>query len=331
MPHAGETQITGELWQPAWLRERTFYKVTARNRQGEQALAPPWWGSFDFQLFEELEDSVDSIFGAIFKFKFPPLGSNGIDQDQLPPTYVVAFRGTMTDKDLMLDLKLIFGGIQRRYRVQCAIKAIKSIARADTNIWVAGHSLGSTVGHLAGKEIFKANPEAKIDYYLFNPPFPSLFVPSLEILKINSEVKHVLHYSRSCIINGIDCLQNDRCQRNELDKLFAELSQWVPNLFLNLSDPICAVYVGYFNRRKEMGSRAGSRRIEGRAARISVQALMKHAMGFKNWGPEHLLPSAHLTIANNPSGEFLRAHALQEGWQPNMEYQCERHVFNEMI
>ncbi|XAR57331.1 hypothetical protein NMG60_11025421 [Bertholletia excelsa] len=249
------------------------------NRLGEQALAPPWWESFSFQLLDTLEDSiiVDSIFGAIFEFKFPPPGSNGINQDQLPPTYVVAFRGTMTNlqtvcKDLRLDLKLIFGGIQGRSRVQRAIEAIKStvgIARADATIWVAGHSLGSTVGHLAGRKIFRAKPEAKIDYYLFNPPFP-LSVPSLAILKINSEVKHVLHYVRSCIINGIDCLQNDRCQRKELDKSFAELSQWVPNLFLNLSDPICAGYVGYFDRRKEMGNRAGSRRIEGRAARISV-------------------------------------------------------------
>ncbi|XAR61341.1 hypothetical protein NMG60_11035018 [Bertholletia excelsa] len=312
-----------------------------KNRLGEQTLAPPWWESFGFQLFDTLKDCiiVKSTFGAIFKFKFPPPSSNGVDQDQLPPTYAVAFRGTMTTpqticKDWRLDLKLIFEGIEGRSRVQCAIKAIEStvgIAQAAATIWVAGHSLGSTVGQLAGRKIFKANPKARINYYLFNPPFPSLFFTYLAFVRINSEVKYVLSFVRNCIIDLIDRLQNDDCQREELDKSFAELSQWVPNLFLNLSDPICVGYAGYFNQRKKMGRRAWLRKIKQRAARISSQALLKRAMRFKNCKAEHLLPSAHVTVAKGSSGEFRQAHKLQEWWQPNIEYQCERHVFNEMI
>ena len=61
-----------------------------KKRKGSQALASPWWKSFNFQMLEQLEDDVDSsIIGAIYKFEPPAFHSN-LPTDGCP-CYVIAF------------------------------------------------------------------------------------------------------------------------------------------------------------------------------------------------------------------------------------------------
>ncbi|KAJ0589770.1 hypothetical protein HanIR_Chr04g0189941 [Helianthus annuus] len=57
------------LVQGVYILERDHQE----NRQASEALAPPWWNFFQFDLHSQLKDDADScIFGAIYKSKHPP-------------------------------------------------------------------------------------------------------------------------------------------------------------------------------------------------------------------------------------------------------------------
>ncbi|XP_058202796.1 GDSL esterase/lipase At4g10955-like [Rhododendron vialii] len=130
------------------------------NRQGHQAIAPHWWDFFNFRLFDVLVDNADrSIFGAIYEFKsLPPYGHHYPLHS--PTRYVVAFRGKMTGWETMsqaltLDLKVIRNTLEQSPLFQHAMQAVQhtvSIAGA-ANMCLAGHSLGSAMALLAGKNM----------------------------------------------------------------------------------------------------------------------------------------------------------------------------------
>ncbi|KAI3927087.1 hypothetical protein MKW92_049065 [Papaver armeniacum] len=72
------------------------YVLEHDRQEKRQALAPPWWEFFDFQLLVTLVDDVDSsIFGAIYEFK---LEANNYHSAEIP-RHVIAFRGTMAERD----------------------------------------------------------------------------------------------------------------------------------------------------------------------------------------------------------------------------------------
>ncbi|KAL7230001.1 hypothetical protein ACSBR2_008531 [Camellia fascicularis] len=239
--------VVASLVQGVYILERD----RQQNRQGPQALAPPWWDFFHFQLIHVLVDDVDhSTFGAIYEFKFPPYCNYFV---QNPPRYVVAFRGTITKpdtwlQDLKLDLKFIQNSLQQSTRFQVAMQAVQNmVAKAGAaNIWLAEHSLGSAIALLAGKNMVKIG--CFVETYLFNPPFTSAPIETIK----NKKLKHQIRFTSSVVTAGIAVAVNGHHQSPKKDDSFSVLSGWIPYLFVNPLDPISSKYIGHFEHRLKM-------------------------------------------------------------------------------
>jgi len=282
------------------------------NRGGQEALAPPWWEFFHFKPICELVDDVDlSIFGAIFEFNPPASNQNSTIVNS--PKFVVAFRGTITqkdsvDRDISLDLHLVKNGLHHTSRSTMATQAVQNVVSAtgSSNIWLAGHSLGAAIATIAGKTIAKTG--ILLDAFLFNPPFVSAPIERIK----DEEIKHGIRIAGSLITAGLVALKSMR-ERPNVEDAFAMLSSWVPCLFVHPDDHICSEYIGYFKHRKNM-EEMGAGIIERLATQNSIGGLFMSAFG-KESDPFHLLPSASLTVNLIPYGDFKRAHALHQWWR----------------
>ncbi|XVE64390.1 hypothetical protein DITRI_Ditri07aG0097200 [Diplodiscus trichospermus] len=134
--------IASSLVQGVYVAERDRQK----NRQGPQACAPSWWEFFHFQLNHLLIDDVDqSVFGAIYELNSTP---------EIAPHYVIAFRGTLNtpasiSRGLKLDILCTCNRLHVSSRFEKAMRFVEHIAAASavngSNIWLAGHSLGSAM------------------------------------------------------------------------------------------------------------------------------------------------------------------------------------------
>ncbi|KAJ0605067.1 putative fungal lipase-like domain, alpha/Beta hydrolase [Helianthus annuus] len=204
------------------------------NRQASEALAPPWWNFFQFDLHSQLiDDAYSCIFGAIYKSKHPP--------SQHTPSYVIAFRGTLIkgnafSRDLELDIHIIKNGLHLTSRFDIAMQAVRNLVGSQTsksNIWLTGHSLGSAMALLAGNEWRK----------------PGSFL-------IHANIKHGIRIASSFLTAGLAVnakIKNANQQRsNTLEDSFLALAGWAPCLFVNPMDHICSEYIGYFEHRKKM-------------------------------------------------------------------------------
>ncbi|KAI3914283.1 hypothetical protein MKW92_049692 [Papaver armeniacum] len=209
------------------------------KREGSKALAPPWWEFFDFQLLDKLMDDVDwSIFGAVFEFK-PK--SNNYDYPKGAPRYVIAFRGTVLTedtavRDILLDINVFMNNLHHKSRFGVAMQAVEKMVSLSgaSNIWLAGHSLGSAIAMLAGKTMAKRG--ILLVSYLFNPPF-------VAFLFENIGTSRWLTYGKK-----------DNQEKQPPEHLCKDLSLWVPNLFLHPADVICSGFIKYFELREKMRS-----------------------------------------------------------------------------
>lgn len=297
--------------------------ILERDRQakrlGPEALAPLWWEFFHFRLLRCLIDGDDSsIFGAIYEYRPPsPLKDHSADQ----PHIVVAFRGTMTKKesvsqDLMLDLHLIQHGLHRTSRFETAMQTVCNMVAAagDSQVWLAGHSLGSAIAMLAGKNMARSG--MFLQSFLFNPPYVSA---PLEQIK-SQKLKNGLRLANTLVTAGLAFALKTREHGQQLGRAedgFAVLSAWFPNLFVNPADHICSEYIGYFEHRKmmvEMGAGA----IERLAAQQSIGSLVMTAMG-KEPEAVQFVPSANLVVNATLCPDFKTAHGLHQWWQPESQ------------
>ena len=286
-----------------------------KNRQESQALAPPWWESFHFQLSQKLIDNKDlSIFGAIYEYKYPPSSSSS---SRNIPHYVIAIRGTIIKRrtwsqDFMLNFRCFFNELHQSSRFQQAVEFLRKTVKSkgESSVWLAGHSLGSAMALLAGKEMAKEGH--LIETYLFNPPFFSALLGS--VIK-DEQVKFGIHLATSLFKTGLAGL-NFVVNGGQADDPFAVLSPWVPYLFVNPDDPICSEYIGYFEHRRKM-EEIGVGKIERLATKNSMRNLFSSVLGI-NSGAEalHLLPSAYLTVNRGRLSDFYGAHGLQQWWNP---------------
>lgn len=296
------------------------------HREGQATLAPSWWEAFHFELTRKLVDDADlSIFGAIFEYKPPP----SIPSASLPnaPRFVMAFRGTVTKKetvgrDIALDLRLIQNSLHQTTRFEIAMQAVRNTISAvgSSRIWLAGHSLGSAVASLAGRNMAKAG--ILLDAYLFNPPFLSAPIERIR----DQKVRHGLRIASSLVTVGLSFALESKQERSSLEDPFAALSSWVPNLFVNPRDHICSEYIGYFEHRKNMED-LGVGIIEKLATRNSLGDLVLRAFG-KESEPLHLLPSANLTVNLSPSPDFKRAHGIHQWWRPDLHLQTKKYIYS---
>ncbi|KAK4338513.1 hypothetical protein RND71_043000 [Anisodus tanguticus] len=171
---AHRRSVAASLVQGVYILERDKQE----KWQGSQALAPPWWKHFLFELYCVLVDDVDScIFGAIYKFA-PSKSFFGGSKDKSQQRFVIAFRGTLTKgdaftQDLQLDVHIIRNGLHRTSRFETAIQAVRHVVATygSSDVWLTGHSLGAAMAMQAGKTMAKTG--VFLDAFLFNPPFLS--------------------------------------------------------------------------------------------------------------------------------------------------------------
>ncbi|XP_057450083.1 GDSL esterase/lipase At4g10955-like [Lotus japonicus] len=295
------------------------------RREGPKALALPWWAFFHFQLYMILVDDVDSsIFGAIYEFKPPPSMCN--HALHRCPRYVIAFRGTIpkadsVSRDIELDIQFIRNGLHQTSRFEIASQAVRNMVAAvgGSNIWLAGHSLGSAIALLAGKTMAKTG--IFIESFLFNPPY---FSAPIERIKDN-KLKHGLRFAGSVVTAGLAIAMKVKQQKSLSFDPFAALSAWVPSLFVNPSDPICSEYVGYFEHRRKM-EEIGAGSIEKLATQNSIACLLMRGFG-KECEPLHLIPSASLTVNLSKSRDFKDAHGIQQWWKPDLHLESKVHKY----
>ncbi|PON72078.1 Fungal lipase-like domain containing protein [Parasponia andersonii] len=310
------------------------------NRQGPQAEAPPYWEFFHFNLNHVLIDHVDhSFFGAVYEFKYPSYPDLFPTNDTVskPPKYVVALRGTLTQpdtrsRDLKLDLQCILNRIHHSSRVQLATQTIHrlvSVAGAG-NVWLAGHSLGSAIGLLAGKSM--ARMGLPLETYLFNPPFISAPIERIKEERVRNGIRiagSVMKAGLSAVVkDGRPHRHHHRQSQSQAARdwdSFAALSGWFPYLFVNPADHICSGYIGYFEHRKKM-EEIGAGGIGRLATMSSVESILSGAMG-KDSEPYDLIPSALLTVNQTPSPDFRRAHGVEQWWNPNFHYRSLTYQF----
>lgn len=293
------------------------------KREGPNALAPPWWTFFHFQLLRPLVDDVDSsIFGAIYEFKPPPSPRN--DTLYRSPRYVVAFRGTLTNsgsvsRDIELDIHFIRQGLHKTSRSDIATQAVRNMVATvgDSNVWLAGHSLGSAMALLTGKTM--ATSGIFIESFLFNPPFTSAPLESIK----DERLKHGIRIAGSVITAGLTLAMKAKAKQQQQQQHrdlsvdpFAALAAWVPGLFVNPSDHICSEYIGYFEHRRKM-EEIGAGVIERLATQNSLGGLLMSAFG-KESEPLHLIPSASLTVNVTPVNDFKEAHGIHQWWKPDL-------------
>ncbi|WJX60209.1 hypothetical protein P8452_45442 [Trifolium repens] len=123
---------------------------------------------------------------------------------------------------------------------------VASVGGNGSNIWLAGHSLGSCIALHAGKTMAKS--DILIESFLFNSPFPS--APIEQIIK-SEKAKHGIHFFNSVLTAGLDIAMNSDKKSSSNDP-FAALSAWIPCLFVNPSDYIYSEYMEYFEHRIKM-------------------------------------------------------------------------------
>ncbi|GAV90919.1 Lipase_3 domain-containing protein [Cephalotus follicularis] len=314
--------VTASLVQGVYILERD----RQQKRHGSQALAPPWWEFFHFQLLRLLVDDVDSsIFGAIYEYK--PLSIHQNHSVDHSPRYVIAFRGTLNkpgsfSRDLELDIHIIRNGLHETSRFEIAMQAVRNMVATvgDSNVWLAGHSLGSAMAMLAGKTMAKTSNF--LEAFLFNPPF---FSAPIERIK-DMRVKHGIRIAGSVITAGLAFAMNAKKNRQSPseDPFFA-LSAWIPHLFVNPADHICSEYVGYFEHRKKMED-MGAGGIERLATQHSIGGVLMSAFG-RDSEPLHLIPSAILTINITPSRDYKEAHGIHQWWRPDLELQTKLYKY----
>jgi hypothetical protein len=296
--------VAASLVQAVYVLERD----RQLNHQSIEALAPPWWDFFHFELIRRLVDDTDnSIFGAIFEFN-PP--SNKEVSVENAPRFVIAFRGTITEKDtisrdLSLDLHLVQNGLHRTSRFSIAMQAVQNVASVfpGSKIWLAGHSLGAGIAILTGRNMVKKG--VLLESFLFNPPFVAAPIERIR----DERVKHGFRIAASVITAGLTIAMKAKpegnSQRSVAEDSFNILSSWTPYLFVN----------------------PGAGFIEKLATQNSIGDLFFRALGWES-EPLHLLPSADLIVNVSPAPDFKYAHGISQWWQPELNLQCTKHRYS---
>ncbi|CAI9092546.1 OLC1v1027819C1 [Oldenlandia corymbosa var. corymbosa] len=315
--------IAASLVQGVYIIERD----RRENRHGQNALAPPWWEFFNFQLNHVLIDPDDqSFFGCIYELRIPDhYYYNHLTQNY--PKYVVAFRGTINKpgnrtQDLKLDLQLMLSTLQQSSRFQLGLQCVQDLvwkAGDPARIWVAGHSLGSAIALLVGRHMVRMS--IHFETYLFNPPFSSI---PFEKIK-NEKLKNGARIATSILTAGIAAAVNINSIKPHQDKEFLTLAAWVPYMFVNPSDPICCEYIGHFDHREKMMSMAGGK-IGRIAAQNSIASVIANARG-NDCDAFHLVPSAYLTINKSPCQEFKQAHGVHQWWRTDVHLEYKLHQY----
>ncbi|XP_019200249.1 PREDICTED: GDSL esterase/lipase At4g10955-like [Ipomoea nil] len=155
-----------------------------------------------------------------------------------------------------------------------------------------------------------------LETYLFNPPFASLprhFIKS-------EKLRGGLHFAHTVVKAGVAVgmsavVKNMKIAEDKEE--FSVLSPWIPYLFINPLDTICAGYLEHF-RQSEKKAAGGAGEIARFAERNSVRSMVSNAWG-KDSKPSHLIPSAYVILDLNRSPDLMVAHKLRQWWRPDLK------------
>ncbi|GMI88816.1 hypothetical protein like AT2G05260 [Hibiscus trionum] len=294
------------------------------TRGGSQCLAPPWWEAFNFKLVYQLVDDVDdSIFGAIFEYN-PPAYTYHRSPDR-SPQYVFAFRGTVKkersfSRDLDLNLGVVLNGLHESSRFKTAMKAVQDVVSVVgcSNVWLTGHSQGASTAMLAGKNMAKRG--SFLEAYLFNPPFVSAPIERVK----DGKLRHGLRFAGTLIKAGLAFAAADHNNSKGIEDSFTVISGWIPCLFVNPLDPICAEYIGYFEHRRKLED-MGAGKLARLTSQHSLGNIAMNAVGLKGFQtsePLHLLPSANLTVNLSSTRDLSKDHGINQWWRPDLNLSC---------
>ncbi|VVB17381.1 unnamed protein product [Arabis nemorensis] len=153
-----------------------------------------------------------------------------------------------------------------------------------------------------------------LEAYIFNPPISSI---PLEQLDESDNLKTAIRFARDVVKASIATdLGYDEVEEEDP---FVQLASWMPNLYVNQSDPICSEYIGYFMHRIRM-SELGADMIERIASRYSLKGLLFGGGGssssYSSPQPLHYLPSASMVVNTAGMRDFTAAHGIHQWWDP---------------
>ncbi|EOA20862.1 hypothetical protein CARUB_v10001199mg [Capsella rubella] len=293
------------------------YKYRLGSRYCPEPLAKPWWEFFEFDLMEKLIDDDGSIYGAIFEYKSYNVNQN--TPHVKVPRYVMAFRGTVLRKrtwkfDLKLDLQCIFNTLHQGGRSKNAVEEIRRMVKnhSESAIWLAGHSLGAALVLLAGKTMTSSG--SLLESYIFNPPISSI---PLEQLPGGHLLKDMFQTAKS-VVKGNIAMALRPITHRQVQEENPYTASWIPYLYVNPNDPICAGYIDYFKHKKRM-SENGAGQIEKMGASISYRTLLvgiiRRSPPDLSKEPLHVLPSADMTVNNSKPTKSTPAHVLHQWWE----------------
>uniref|UniRef100_A0A0D9ZA56 Fungal lipase-like domain-containing protein n=1 Tax=Oryza glumipatula TaxID=40148 RepID=A0A0D9ZA56_9ORYZ len=278
-------------------------------------LAPRWWMSFHFELYRELKEDDQFMFGAIYRYK-PPAGE---PRHPSAPHYVFAFRGTMLEHDrpchdLYHDWKVVTNDFRNCRHFNRAVDElsyilIKPSSTPATGVWLAGHSLGASFA-LDGGTLMIAR-DLNLPTFLFNPPQVSM-APVIN-LGLSNKAKNDLYdfsYKMKYILGKTKKL---RRHSERMEVLFEKLSPWQPQLYVHEGDVVCQGFIDYFEQRERLLDRYPD--ITLLAMMMSYRDMISYLIGEDKEQP-HLLPSARLWKVKKQS-HSEDAHGLKQWWMPN--------------
>ncbi|XP_078151945.1 GDSL esterase/lipase At4g10955-like [Carex rostrata] len=290
----------------------------------DRVLAPAWWQHFHFDRIKVLsDDSDDSVIGCIYEFK-PPFSRH-----PSAPRFIVALRGTILDvihgiRDLELDLRVIFGGINKSTRCQTVLDAVEKLLLIykPTDIWLAGHSLGASIATVIGK-YYAMTKDINLKTFLFNPPFPSISLDWFP--NVDDNLKKGLRISKAICKWGVsNFMQN---QQKKSHEEFLKLATWTPYLFVNPQDPISTSYIRYFEGRKKAEGTI-IECLEQVSTRTSFRGICGDVLGQGSEMP-HLLPSARLAVNLKKCHIYnlKESHGIHQWWQQNVSLKFDDHHY----
>ncbi|EFH48359.1 hypothetical protein ARALYDRAFT_910448 [Arabidopsis lyrata subsp. lyrata] len=193
-----------------------------------------------------------------------------------------------------------------------AIRAIRNVVDKHNHsaIWLAGHSLGAALVLLAGKTMTRFG--YFLESYIFNPPISSI---PLEQLPGGDMLKGMFQITKSVVKATVAIALTDLHVQEEDPKT----ASWIPYLYVNSADPICAGFIDYFKRKTFM-SKIGASKIEKAGSGKSVRCLLLERKGKSSSSdlstePLHLLPSADMIVNKNKPTTSMTAHGLHQWWE----------------
>ncbi|KAG2709591.1 hypothetical protein I3760_05G246800 [Carya illinoinensis] len=322
----------------ASLVQGVYVLANDRRRAIGRKYAEPWWKSCNFQLHQLLRDKEESIFGAVYKYINVKCSAPA---DLNFPSYVIAFRGTilLRLRDLLLIPKCIFNDLQESDRSELAMQCVENFvdSNGSSNVWLAGHSMGSTIALIVGRNMM-LKKNCSLEAYLFNPPYISFPIEKYLGTSMVKDKEKLVRIARGIFKIGLavaaECRINPQMQEQKADT-FCLLSRWTPHLFVNPGDFVCSEYIAYFKDRLETGPQMMKLSKKGCT---TVNLLLHFAWGKDLKDAMHLLPSADLTVnqsrprektaANDFIKNFQRVHGLCQWWHREVRCQSTRYVYS---